>query len=140
MQKKVSTEVVSSPPRAGALKPRRNPPNTELRRFYERGDLPCVIDPRGIHNKLAWTVEISKLDFHHYLPLFFDGLREQEEPYRFIAREGVFDMLDHGGAKILPVIPQLIIPIKNALNTRYGWCAGVVCVLSCCRLEHVCVM
>jgi hypothetical protein len=66
-------------------------------------------------------VEISKLDFHHYLPLFFDGLREQEEPYRFLAREGVFDMLDHGGSKILPVIPQLIIPIKNALNTR---CVG----------------
>ena len=63
-------------------------------------------------------VEIGKLDFHHYLPLFFDGLREQEEPYRFLAREGVFDMLDHGGPKILPVIPQLIIPIKNALNTR----------------------
>ncbi|CAG5866545.1 unnamed protein product [Menidia menidia] len=27
-------------------------------------------------------------------------------------------MLDRGGPKILPVIPQLIIPIKNALNTR----------------------
>jgi len=27
-------------------------------------------------------------------------------------------MLDKGGAKVLPVIPQLIIPIKTALNTR----------------------
>ncbi|CAF3335876.1 unnamed protein product [Rotaria sp. Silwood1] len=27
-------------------------------------------------------------------------------------------MLEHGGNKILPVIPQLIVPIKNALNTR----------------------
>ena len=27
-------------------------------------------------------------------------------------------MLEHGGAKVLPVIPQLIIPIKTALNTR----------------------
>ena len=27
-------------------------------------------------------------------------------------------MLEHGNAKVLPVIPQLIIPIKNALNTR----------------------
>jgi hypothetical protein len=27
-------------------------------------------------------------------------------------------MLEHGGSKILPVIPQLIIPIKTALNTR----------------------
>lgn len=27
-------------------------------------------------------------------------------------------MLQKGGAKVLPVIPQLIIPIKTALNTR----------------------
>jgi len=27
-------------------------------------------------------------------------------------------MLEKGGNKILPVIPQLIIPIKTALNTR----------------------
>jgi len=27
-------------------------------------------------------------------------------------------MLEKGGAKVLPVIPQLIIPIKIALNTR----------------------
>ena len=118
VQKRVDEGVTSAPPAAGATKRRKNPPNTELRRYYERGDLPCVMDQRGVHNKLAWKVEIEKLDFHHYLPLFFDGLREQEEPYRFVAKEGVFDMLEHGGAKILPVIPQLIIPIKNALNTR----------------------
>ena len=27
-------------------------------------------------------------------------------------------MLEKGGRKVLPVIPQLIIPIKTALNTR----------------------
>lgn len=27
-------------------------------------------------------------------------------------------MLEHGGTKVLPVIPQLIIPVKKALNTR----------------------
>lgn len=27
-------------------------------------------------------------------------------------------MLEQGGAKVLPVIPQLIIPLKTALNTR----------------------
>ena len=40
------------------------------------------------------------------------------DPYRFLAVQGVFDMLEKGGAKVLPVIPQLIIPIKTALNTR----------------------
>ncbi|XP_072884478.1 parkin coregulated gene protein isoform X3 [Hemitrygon akajei] len=64
------------------------------------------------------AVEIEKLDYHHYLPLFFDGLCETSHPYEFFARQGVHDMLEHGGTKILPVIPQLIIPIKNALNTR----------------------
>merc|ERR1712151_647317 len=38
--------------------------------------------------------------------------------YRFLAVQGTYDMLDKGGAKILPVVPQLIIPVKTALNTR----------------------
>ena len=58
-------------------------------------------------------MEIEKLDYHHYLPLFFDGLCEVEHPYEFFARQGVHDMLEHGGSKILPVIPQLIIPVKS---------------------------
>ena len=67
-------------------------------------------------------VEIEKLDFHHYLPLFFDGLRELQEPYSTIARQGVHDMLQHGGQKILHVVPQLIIPIKSKVadNQRGG--------------------
>jgi len=55
---------------------------------------------------------------HHYLPIFFDGLREKEDPYRFLAVQGTYDMMDKGGPKILPVVPQLIMPIKSALNTR----------------------
>lgn len=102
----------------GAYCPRPNPPNTELRRFYERGDLPVQIDHGGVVNRLAWKVQIQKLDFHHYLPIFFDGLREQELPYSFIAEQGVLDMLEAGAHKVLPVVPQLIIPLKTALNTR----------------------
>lgn len=105
-------------PVAGAYKTRENPPNTEFRRFYERGDLPISIEHRGVGNRILWKVDIEKLDYHHYLPIFFDGLREKEEPYRFLAVQGTFDMLEHGLTKILPVIPQLIIPIKTALNTR----------------------
>jgi hypothetical protein len=65
-------------------------------------------------------VDISQLDYHHYLPIFFEGVREKIDPYRFLAIQGVFDLLNKGGAKVLPVIPQLIIPIKTALNTRDG--------------------
>lgn len=59
-----------------------------LCRFYERGDLPIQVDHGGVVNRLAWKVEIQKLDFHHYLPIFFDGLREQEFPYSFVAEQG----------------------------------------------------
>lgn len=34
------------------------------------------------------------------------------------AAQGVEDLLKAGGAKVLPVLPQLIIPIKTALNSR----------------------
>ena len=69
-------------------------------RFYERGDLPIQIDHGGVANRLAWKVEIQKLDFHHYLPIFFDGLREIEPPYAFVAEQGVMDMLEAGAHKV----------------------------------------
>lgn len=90
----------------------------QFRRFYERGDLPIAIEHRGVGNRIQWKVDVEKLDYHHYLPIFFDGLREKEEPYRFLAVQGTFDMLEAGATKILAVIPQLIIPLKTALNTR----------------------
>jgi len=54
--------------------------------------------------------------------LFFDGLCETAHPYEFFSRQGVHDMLEHGGSKILPVIPQLIIPIKSKFHSlAIGW-------------------
>lgn len=105
-------------PKAGAAK-RRMIPVSEFRLFYDRGDLPVTIE-HGAPNKINWKVDIQQLDYHHYLPIFFEGIREKMDPYRFLSVQGVFDMLDKGGAKVLPVIPQLIIPIKTALNTRDG--------------------
>jgi len=107
----------AAPPRAGAYKRRPIEP-TEFRRFYDRNDLPLQIVHAGTQNRIGWKVDAEKLDYHHYLPIFFDGIREKEEPYRFLAVEGTYNLLDRGGSKILPVVPQLIIPIKKALNTR----------------------
>jgi len=109
--------VTISPPVAGAYK-RRAIKASEFRRFYDRGDLPVQVHHTATQNKISWKVDIDKLDYHHYLPIFFDGLREKEDPYRFLAVEGVHNMLEKGGSKILPVVPQLIIPVKTALNTR----------------------
>ncbi|XP_033741480.1 parkin coregulated gene protein homolog [Pecten maximus] len=117
MKKGCQTNV-GFPPPAGAFWERHSSKPTSFRKFYERGDFPIALEHDTKGNKIAWKVEIEKLDYHHYLPLFFDGLRETSHPHEFFSRQGVHDMLEHGGSKILPVIPQLIIPIKMALNTR----------------------
>ncbi|XP_011149131.1 parkin coregulated gene protein homolog isoform X1 [Harpegnathos saltator] len=109
--------IVAKPPRCKPYKPRPPKPST-FRKFYKRGALPISLENDGYDQKINWKVDIEDLDFHHYLPMFFDGLTETEQPYKFLAEQGISDMLEHGGPKILPVIPQLIIPIKNALNTR----------------------
>merc|ERR1719440_339026 len=105
------------PPKAGSTVP-RFVPKTEFRKFYDRGDLPIQIFHGAVGGKIAWKVDVEKLDYHHYLPIFFDGLREKEDPYRFLAVQGAYDMMEKGGPKLLPVVPQLIVPIKVALNTR----------------------
>jgi hypothetical protein len=65
----------------------------QFRKLYERGDLPLQILHSSSKNSLLWKVDIRKLDYHHYLPIFFDGIREKEEPFRFIAVKGVEDLL-----------------------------------------------
>ncbi|XP_005464028.1 parkin coregulated gene protein isoform X5 [Oreochromis niloticus] len=89
-----------------------------FRKYYEREELPIAVKHENRGNSIAWKVDVETLDYHHYLPLFFDGLTETAFPYELFARQGIHDMLDRGGPKILPVIPQLIMPIRNALNTR----------------------
>jgi len=109
---------ISARPKSSGADQRRKITASEFRRFYDRGDLPIQVLWSPGCKKVAWKVDIDKLDYHHYLPIFFDGMREIEDPHRFLAVQGVYDMLARGGSKILPVVPQLIIPMKQALNTR----------------------
>jgi len=87
------------------------------------------------HTLLSFEqVDIEKLDYSLYLPLFFDGLAETKHPYKTYARQGVTDLLLAGGEKIHPVIPQLILPLKSEYQ-GFGWHAnasnffGLICTL-----------
>ncbi|KAH8298456.1 hypothetical protein KR044_004039, partial [Drosophila immigrans] len=91
---------------------------TLFRMYFDRGDLPIKMEYLCGGDKIGWTVDIDKLDYSLYLPLFFDGLAEPKHPYKTYARQGVSDLLLAGGEKIHPVVPQLILPLKNALSTR----------------------
>jgi len=112
--------VTPQPPKAGAFKVRTDLMKgvSLLRRFYDRGDLPICVRHCSQDNEINWKVPVEKLDYHYYLPIFFDGLREKKEPYAFFARKGILDMIKAGEKRIVAVLPQLIIFIKNALNTR----------------------
>jgi len=111
-------EIFLPPAQLSGAFAKRAIPVSEFRRFYDRGDLPIKVDHQSAISKTEWKISPEQLDYHHYLPIFFDGLREKIDPYRFLAIMGTYEMLEAGGTKILPVIPQLIIPIKTALNTR----------------------
>lgn len=102
---------------AAAVSPKKVTP-TQFRMFYERGDFPIALDHDTKGPKISWKIDLEKLDYHHYLPLFFDGLCETQHPYEFFAVQGIKDMLAKGGDRVVAVIPQLIIPIKNALGTQ----------------------
>lgn len=106
----------AKPPKSNVFAVRGTDKPTEFRRFYDRGDLPVQVAFDGAHRKVQWKIPFDKLDYHHYLPIFFDGIRETKEPYKFLARQGTYDLLSKGGPKILSVIPQLIIPIKSTYS------------------------
>ncbi|XP_014244770.1 parkin coregulated gene protein homolog [Cimex lectularius] len=89
-----------------------------FRTYYKRGDLPISMEFDQMGYKVSWRVNISELDYHYFLPMFFEGLTETEHPYTFFTQHGIHDLLMQGPHKVLPVIPQIILPIKNALNTR----------------------
>lgn len=75
--------------------------------------MPIRVDHKGSAAKIFWKIQPQQLDYHHYLPMFFDGLREKLDPYRSLAIMGTEELLAAGGNNILPVIPQLVIPIKG---------------------------
>jgi len=100
------------PPKAGAYNKRVIAP-TNFRRMYDVGDIPATLNFTTAGGKICWKVKPEELNFNHYLPVFFDGLREKQDPYRTISVQGAFELLSKGGNKIFHVIPQLIIPIKG---------------------------
>lgn len=63
-------------------------------------------------------MSFDTMDYAYYLPIFFHGVREKQEPHKYIARQGLKDMFANHIHKVISVIPHLIIPIKEALQTK----------------------
>jgi hypothetical protein len=110
-------KTTEKPPKAGAFNNRKIPVS-DFRLHYDRGDLPILVEHvRG--TQIKWKdPTFEKFNFQLYLPIFVDGIREKSDPYRFLSIQGTFDLLDHVKDNVVKVIPQLILPLKAALNTR----------------------
>jgi hypothetical protein len=133
-----STKKKERPKSAGAFKPRAvdktkfryfckfhslTESNIKLTKLYicvdERGDLPLRVNFAGAVRKIQWQVDVNKLDYGHYLPLFMEGLRELDEPYQFLALNGTLDLIEKGKSRPLACISQLILPMKQNLMTKH---------------------
>ena len=68
----------------------------------------------------AYVVEINEDLLWSNLPLFFEGLREVEEPYKFIAFQGCTELLLRGGNKVLPGMLFACLVV------------GCCCLVGCC--------
>ena len=101
-----------------SLQPRHYPRNTLFREFYDAGEIPIAVAHGGGSNAVMWRVDPASLDYHRYLPLFFDGIREIDHPYRLLSVQGAKQLLAVRPEKVADVLPQVILPLQNALKTR----------------------
>ncbi|GBM15917.1 Parkin coregulated gene [Araneus ventricosus] len=96
------------------------PPYSRFRYLYKNGMLPVVLDyrRRSEWNGLWWMVDIDKLDFEYYLPIFCDALNETQFPFDVLARDGAIDLLAVAKDRVLNVLPEVVAGMKKALNTE----------------------
>jgi hypothetical protein len=64
--------------------------STLFKKYYDRGDMPITVSFNGAVRNIGWKLEPEHIDYHLYLPIFFEGLRETEEPYKFLADRVLF--------------------------------------------------
>jgi len=107
---------------AAAAAPRKaKVPTTLFPVRYQRGELPCAIEHRASGNSLTWVCSLQNLDYEHYLPLFLDGIRCKDQPYKFMARQGAHELIEAARGRpecILPHMASIVTALRNALVTH----------------------
>jgi Parkin co-regulated protein len=97
---------------------RTNPANTDFRKFYERGVVPVCVAHTSAGIRAHWKSAPGTLDYHFFLPVFMSGLREVEEPFLSLGLHGTLDLVTAAPDKVQRVVPQLAVPVHQALTTR----------------------
>lgn len=89
-------------------------------RAFTSGRIPCRLVHGSVKNRLAWNTSIDELHYDPVLVLLAEGLRETAHPLPFISRQGFRELMANINArpKVLPLLSQLINPIKIALASN----------------------
>ena len=96
-------------------------PASFLPRRYTRGELPCTVEHCSNGLALSWMCPLHNLDYSHYLPIFMDGVRCCDNPAKFIARQGVKELLQDAAGdsqRVVDCLDALILPIRHALSSK----------------------
>jgi len=128
------------PKKGNAYKVNSDVPPSLLPRRYTRGELPCSVEHRSSGLALSWMCPLHNLDYEHYLPIFMDGLRCTDNPFKFIANQAVKELIDdaRGNEQIITdTVDSLILPIRYALATKEpGTVLSVITILKqLCRVH-----
>ncbi|CAM9228639.1 unnamed protein product [Pylaiella littoralis] len=102
---------------------------------YLRGEVPCSKHCSAA-SALVWVCPLEQLDYDHYLPMFFDGIRCLEEPCTTLARQGVSDLLSAARGspeRILPSLPNIMRAIRLAISCKNP---GVI-IFACSALRQL---
>lgn len=75
--------------------------------------MPISVDFEGAIRKVKWWILPEQLGLKYYFPIFLEGLRETEEPYKFLAEQGCIGFIMNPKAKMREVLPDIIFPIKS---------------------------
>jgi hypothetical protein len=104
-----------------AFKINANVPASLLPRRYTRGELPCTVEHRSSGLALSWMCPLHNLDYEHYLPIFMDGVRCTDNPHKFIARQGVYELIEDArgnSQRVIDCLLLLMLPLRYSLSTK----------------------
>ena len=95
---------------------------SEFGRLYNASELPAEKNSGsfGGADALRWKRPgwpEEDFDVETWLPIFLGGARETAEPQRMIAIQGSKRMMRQPSARILPLIPVLVPPLRACLST-----------------------
>jgi len=112
--------IAKAPSGAAASTMPRSSLKTMLPTRYKRNEFPFIIGHKAVGNTIQWTCKQEEIDIEAMLPLFFEGLREKEQPFSVIANEGILQLLRLSvirGEPLGPILPRCSAGLRAAFTS-----------------------